>query len=198
MFGAPHARPAFHADAKCVAGAISAATAAEVLAFVHDLPDEAWGKVRPSSHDRTRITYGPHEFHGGLAAGNEIPPPLRRMGEEAVEAVRDHVPRAPWDAFSIDTLVLNKYAATKGVSEHKDPKTWKPLVVGVTLADDPLGRPSKMTFSNEAERRLVMPTRHRSVYVFHDLAYTDAKHQRNPCPSAQQGNVYSFTYRCFA
>lgn len=195
---ANHVAPAFHADAKCVSNAISAGTATEVLAFVHDLPDEAWGKVRPSSHDRTRITYGPHEFYGGLAGGNEIPAPLRRMGEEAIEAVRDHVPRAPWDGFSIDTLVLNKYAATKGVGAHHDPKVWKPLVVGVTLSDDSFGKPTVMTFSNEKERRLVMPTRHRSVYVFHDLAYTDAKHQRNDCPLRQQGNVYSFTYRCFA
>lgn len=197
--------PDFNKEVQCVCGGISKETAAEVLNFVHNLPDEAWGKVRDSSHDRTRITYGPHEFHGGQAGGNEIPPALRRMGEEAIEAVRDRAPRAPWDAFSIDTLVLNKYAATQGVGPHKDKGPWKPLVVGVTLSDDPFGKPSVMTFSTfvptmcgEKTVRLAVPTRHRSVYIFYNRAYTDGEHKRNRCPIAQQGNVYSFTYRSFA
>jgi hypothetical protein len=189
------ARPSFHLDANCVHGAINAETAAEVLAFVHDLPDEAWGKVKPCSKDRTRIKYGPHERFGGV----EIPPLLRRMGEEAIEAVRDRVPRAAWDTFSIDTLVLNKYAATQGVAAHPDRGPWKPFVVGVTLADDPHGKSSVMTFCDDKPaNRLVLATPHRSVYVFHDRAYTGAKHARRPCPVYQRGNVYSFTYRSFA
>ena len=193
------ARPGFHADVTCIPGAIRAETAAEALALVHALPDETWGKVRPSSKERTRITFGPHEFYGGEDGGCELPPALQRMGEEAIEAVRDKIPRANWDAFSIHTLVVNRYAATKGVAPHPDPTIWQPLVVGVTLSDDPYGKPSVMTFCDDhPKNRLVVPTPHRSVYVFHDRAYLEAKHARRPCPSAQKGNVYSFTYRCFA
>ena len=180
--------------------AVSEDTARSALRWIRKLPDEAWKPVDPRrSKDCSRIKFTARFFHAASDAwSTRVPPELLALGEEAVEAARASVPGAPWDDFQIDTLVLNRYAAGKGVHKHQDPKQWVPLVLGVTLYDDAFNSPvNAMEFTHERDKRVV-PTPHRSAYVFHGKAYTDARHARKPCSKKQKGNVYSLTFRAFA
>jgi len=191
----------FLRDNTClVPHAVSPDSARIALAWIKKLPDHAWSAVvEGRSKDRSRIKFSAQRFFGKAPSWDKcVPPELLVLGEEAVEAARSRTPDAPWDDFGIDTLVLNRYPAKKGVNAHTDPPTWVPLVVGVTLYDDPEGGVvSAMKFTHERDA-LTVPTPHRSAYVFHGRAYTEAKHARNPCGSRLRGHVYSFTFRSYA
>ncbi len=187
-------------NTRLVARAVSPESARSALTCIQKLPEDAWKPVDPRrSKDCSRIKFTAQFFHAVSDAwATRVPPELLVLGEEAVEQVRTKVPGAPWDDFQIDTLVLNRYTAGKGVHAHTDPKKWVPLVVGVTLYDNPeCGVVSEMRFTHERDA-LTMPTPHLSAYVFHSRAYTEAKHARKPCGKRLQGYVYSFTFRSYA
>jgi hypothetical protein len=180
--------------------AVSHESARIALAWIKKLPDHAWSAVvEGRSKDRSRIKFSAQRFFGRAPSWDtRVPPELLVLGEEAVEAARSRAPDAPWENFEIDTLVLNRYRAKKGVAAHKDPETWVPLVVGVTLYDNPEGGVvSAMKFTHQRNAH-TMPTPHRSAYVFHSRAYTEAEHARKPCGSRLQGHAYSFTFRSYA
>lgn len=195
----PPATPEYSNDLKLVAHAVSDDTARAALAWVRKLPDTAWERVDARSKDCSRIKFSEHHFYGEANAswGRRVPPELLLLGHEAVEAARRKVPDAPWKDFQIDTLVLNRYVKKKGVRYHKDPPKWVPLVIGVTLYDDPDGPVSVMQFDNRVHEVVNITTPHRSAYVFHGRAYTDAMHARKPCAARQTGFVYSLTFRSF-
>ncbi len=182
-----------------VSHAVSDDSAHGALRWIKNLPKEAWQPVDPRSRDCSRIKFSAQRFYGESDAwATRVPPELLALGEEAVERARTVVPGAPWDGFQIDTLVLNRYPAGKGVHKHKDPPKWVPLVLGVTLYEDACNSPvNAMEFADGRDRRIV-PTPHRSAYVFHGKAYTDATHARKPCSKKQKGNVYSLTFRAYA
>ena len=188
--------PAFAEDLKLIPLAVSDDTARAALKWVRKLPDKAWAAVNARSKDRSRIKFSAHHFYGEADAwGRRVPPELLLLGHEAVEAARLKVPDAPWNDFQIDTLVLNRYPRNKGVGYHRDPPKWVPLVIGVTLYDDPYGPLSVMQFQVGGQKEVGVTTSHRSAYVFHGRAYTDAMHSRKPGVARQKGNVYSFTFR---
>ena len=183
--------------------AVSEDAARGALRWIRKLPNEAWKPVDPRrSKDCSRIKFTARFFHAASDAwATRVPPELLSLGEEAMERARTVVPGAPWNDFQIDTLVLNRYPAGKGVHKHKDPEQWVPLVLGVTLYDDPFNSPvNAMEFAHVVHGRdkRVVPTPHRSAYVFHGKAYTDATHARKPCSKRQRGNVYSLTFRAYA
>ena len=183
-------------DVKVLPHAVSDDTAREALARVRKLPDKAWAAVNARSKDRSRIKFSAHHFYGESDAwARQVPPELLRLGEEAVEAARLKMPTAPWNDFQIDTLVLNRYPKNKGVGFHTDPPKWVPLVVGVTLYDDPYGPLSSMQFRVGGQKEVNLTTPHRSAYVFHSRAYTNLNHSRKPGATRQKGFVYSFTFR---
>lgn len=178
--------------------AVSNDSVAIALKWIRNLDDSAWGAVNARSNDRSRIKFTSRHFYGEAEAwSTRVPPELMVLGQEAVEAARSKTPDAPWDKFAIDTLVLNRYHKGKGVSAHRDPSKWVPLVVGVTLYDDPFGPLSAMRFA-EGRESLIVPTPHGSAYVFHGRAYTKATHARKKCAARQKGNVYSLTFRSYA
>lgn len=189
----------FSEDVALAPHAVSAESARSVLKWLRGRPESAWAPVNPRSKDRTRLKFG----HSGFYGTNEgwsphIPTDLLTLGNEALAVAQNVVQGAPWDTFgAIDTVVVNRYTAGKGVGKHKDPPRWVPLVIGVTLCDDPYGPVSAMQFENGQERTQVA-TPHRSAYVFHGRAYTDATHARKPCPARQKGYVYSLTFRSHA
>ena len=187
-------------DTCLVPHAVNRDSARIALAWIKKLPDHAWSAVvQGRSKDRSRIKFSAQRFFDRAPSWDtQVPPELMVLGEESVEAARSRAPDAPWENFEIDTLVLNRYPAKKGVAAHTDPETWVPLVVGVTLYDDPEGGVvSAMRFTHERDA-LTMPTPHCSAYVFHSRAYTEAKHARKPCGSKLKGHVYSFTFRSYA
>jgi len=188
-------------DTCLVPHAVSRDSARIALAWIKKLPDHAWSAVvQGRSKDRSRIKFSAQRFYNTAPSWDKrVPPELLVLGEEAVEAVRSRAPGAPWDNFEIDTLVLNRYSKGKGVAAHTDPDTWVPLVVGVTLYDNPEGGVvSAMRFTHDRDA-LTLPTPHRSAYVFHSRAYAEpAKHARKPCSRGLQGYVYSFTFRSYA
>ena len=190
---------AFASEVGLAPRAVSAESATTVLKWLRARPESAWAQVTSRSKDRTRIKFGRRGFYGtdeGWYA--QIPPDLLAIGNEALEAARARFPDAPWGAFgAIDTVVVNRYAAGRGVNKHKDPPRWVPLVLGVTLCDDPCGPVSVMLFEN-GPHRVPVPKPHRSAYVFHSRAYTDATHARKPGAAKQKGTVYSFTFRAHA
>ena len=179
--------------------AVSNDSARVALQWIRKLPDEAWQPVNLRSKDRSRIKFSAQRFYGEADSWDtRVPPELLALGEEAVEAARAKAPDAPWDLFKIDTLVLNRYPKGKGVGKHHDPPKWVPLVLGVTLYDDPHNSPvNAMEFAHQRDS-LVVPTPHRSAYAFHGSAYWGATHARRPCSAKQKGNVYSLTFRAFA
>lgn len=191
----------FLKDNTCtVRHAVGPESATSALRWIKGLPDEAWKPVDPRrSKDRSRIKFTARFFHAASDAwATRVPPELLALGEEAMEEVRAVVPGAPWDDFQIDTLVLNRYPAGKGVHAHKDPEQWVPLVLGVTLYEDAFNSPvNKMEFAHGRDKWIV-PTPHRSAYVFHGQAYTNATHARKPCSKKQRGHVYSLTFRSYA
>ena len=189
---------AFVADVGLVPLAVSAATAQTALDHLRRIPAGAFTAVNARSRRLSRLRYGRRgaDFEGGFRGPvrePEMPPELRQLGEEALEEAKRAVPDAPWSAFSIDTLVVNRYHPGEAVAKHQDPPRWSPCVLGVTLCEDPSGPPSVMQFS-EGAARLPVPTPHRSAYVFHGKAYTDAKHERRGS-KRQRGTVWSLTYR---
>lgn len=190
---------AFASDVGLAPRAVSAASAHTVLKWLRARPESAWAQVTPRSKDRTRLKFGHSGFYGtneGWQA--QIPPDLLALGNEALVAAQASVPNAPWAAFpQIDTVVVNRYAAGKGVAKHKDPPRWVPLVIGVTLCDDPYGPVSVMQFE-QGQERVRVATPHLSAYVFHGRAYTDATHARKPGAARQRGLVYSLTFRAHA
>ena len=190
---------AFASEVGLAPRAVSAESAHTVLKWLKARPDSAWAQVTPRSKDRTRIKFGRRGFYGtdeGWFA--QIPPDLLAIGQEALEAARARFPDAPWEAFgAIDTVVVNRYAAGRGVNKHKDPPRWVPLVLGVTLCDDPYGPVSVMQFE-QGQERVQVATPHLSAYVFHGRAYTDATHARKPGHTKQRGLVYSLTFRSHA
>ena len=194
--GEERARP-FRADTGLAHGAVSSETTYAALAFLMSLSPDAFTKVAPSSKRKSRLRYGgfpgsARRLFTGPASGTTIPARLKAVGEEALEAARLAVPDAPWDAFSLDTLVVNHYLPGEQVRPHKDPPRWEPLVLGVTLCEvrDAV---SVMQFAvGDDKHRIVTP--HRSAYVFHGRAYTDATHARLPS-KRQRGAVWSLTFR---
>ena len=190
---------AFRNDVRVLALAVSHDTARAALRWARSRPEEAWAQVSPRSKDRTRLKFGQSGFYGTNEGWSpHIPPDLLTLGNEALAVAQNVVQDAPWDAFSaIDTVVVNRYTAGKGVAKHKAPPRWVPLVIGVTLCDDPCGPVSAMLFEN-GQHRVPVPTPHRSAYVFHSRAYTDATHARKPGVAKQKGTVYSFTFRARA
>ena len=186
-------------DVRGLAHAVGYDTARAALRWARALPEEAWAQVTPRSKDRTRLKFGRSGFYGTNEGWSpHIPPDLLTLGNEALAVARNVVQGAPWDAFGdIDTVVVNRYTAGKGVAKHKDPPRWVPLVIGVTLCDDPCGPVSVMQFES-GPHRVPVPTPHRSAYVFHSRAYTDATHARKPGAAKQKGTVYSFTFRAHA
>lgn len=126
-----------------------------------------------------------------------MPPNFIALGKEAIEAARTVFPAGMLDDFTIDTVVVNRYAKKRGVGPHHDPvEMWKPIVLGVTLYEDIYGRVSFMQFaSDNLIERFDIPTPHRSVYVFYGAAYTNATHSRKQGKSDQKGMIYSFTFR---
>lgn len=182
--------------------AVTEDSAHAALRWIKKLPKEAWKPVDLRSKDCSRIKFTARFFHAASDAwATRVPPELLSLGEEAMERARTVVPGAPWEDFQIDTLVLNRYPAGKGVAKHKDPEQWVPLVLGVTLYEDAYNSPvNAMEFADERDKRhkRLVPTPHRSAYVFHGQAYTDATHARKPCSKRQKGNVYSLTFRAYA
>ena len=190
----------FRGDVCLVPHAVSADSAATALKWIRNLPANAWSPVNCRAKDNTRIKFSRHAFYGEAASWDKrVPPELLALGREATESARLKMPDAPWDTFEIDTLVINRYQKGKGVAKHKDPPKWVPLVVGVTLYDDAYGPLSAMQFENGSQfDRLQLVTPHRSAYVFHGRAYTDATHARKPSAARQRGYLYSFTFRAHA
>ena len=177
----PPGTPQYYDDLKLIPLAVSDETTRAALKWVRKLPDKAWAAVNARSKDRSRIKFSAHHFYGEAGAwGRRVPPELLLLGHEAVEAARRKVPDAPWNDFQIDTLVLNRYPKNKGVGYHRDPPKWVPLVIGVTLYDDPYGPLSIMQFDNRVHKVMDITTPHRSAYVFHGRAYTEAMHSRKP------------------
>ena len=178
--------------------AVDEESARTALRWIRALPDQAWKPVNLRSRDCSRIKFSARSFYGESDAwATRVPPELLALGEEAKQQMRTIMPDAPWNDFEIDTLVLNRYPAGKGVGKHTDPPKWVPLVLGVTLCDDRFSPVSVMEFRNQRDVRL-LPTPHRSAYVFHGKAYTDATHARKPCSKKQRGHVYSLTFRSYA
>ncbi len=180
---------------------VSAPTADAALKFVRAIPAAQWGKVLPSSKEKTRIRFGAQEFYG-VKGGGAVPPPLRALGEEAFEAVRASLPAnivaAGWRPVN---CLVNKYSAKKGVAKHRDPAaTWAPLVIGVTLYEDRFDTLSAMQFSTLPDapklEKLRVGTPHRSIYAFHGDAFLHANHERLPGSAKQAKGIYSFTFRC--
>ena len=182
----------FRADTGLAHGAVSSETTYAALAFLMSLSPTAFTKVAPSSKRKSRLRYGRGKLFSGPMSGTTIPARLKAVGEEALEAARLAVPDAPWDAFSLDTLVVNHYLPGEQVRPHKDPPRWEPLVLGVTLCEA-LDAVSTMQFAvGDDKHRIVTP--HRSAYVFYGRAYTDATHARLPSKQ-QHGAVWSLTFR---
>lgn len=185
------APPGWHSDVDVQDDAVSVETAAEAVALTVGMPDEAWQPWRANhGYRRSRLNYG-------REGQPEMPAAFRKLGEEALEVARRTCPEAPWDAFSLRTLLVNRYYPGDGVAAHQDPDCEDPLVLGVTLYEHPGSLPSAMEFSgipDKREERLRVQTRHRSMYVFHGRAYRRAKHSRK-ASKRQTGVVWSFTYR---
>ena len=137
--------------------AVTEDSAHVALRWIKKLPKEAWKPVDRRSKDCSRIKFTARFFHAASDAwATRVPPELLSLGEEAVERARAVVPGAPWDDFQIDTLVLNRYPAGKGVAKHKDPEQWVPLVLGVTLYEDACNSPvNAMEFENGRDKRIV-------------------------------------------
>lgn len=178
---------------------VSEDTAREALAFTRAIPEGAWGKVQPRSKEKTRIRFGAQEFYGAKGGG-EVPPPLRALGEEALEAVRAELPRDVVAGWAPRNCLVNAYHQKKGVAKHRDPSDkWAPLVIGVTLYEDRFDAPSAMQFTtlpdNPTREKLRVGTPHRSVYAFHGDAFFHANHERLPGSASQRKIVYSFTFR---
>ncbi len=190
----------FRGDLCLVPHAVNTESATIALRWIRNLPTNAWSPVNCRARDNSRIKFSRRTFYGEAASWDKrVPPELLALGREATESARLRVPDAPWDIFEIDTLVINRYSKGKGVAKHKDPPKWVPLVVGVTLYDDPYGPVSAMQFENgNPLDRLQLSTPHRSAYVFHGRAYTDATHARKPGAARQTGYLYSFTFRAYA
>lgn len=191
--------PAWHSDVGVVSAAVSDGTAAQAVALAAATPDQVWEPWRANrGFRRSRINYG----GGGGDNDNsnnqaELPAAFRKLGEEALEHARLAHPDAPWDGFALDTLLVNRYHPGDGVAPHRDPESKHPLVLGVTLYENPDSKPSVMEFSSLPDKRterLRVQTPHRSAYLFHGRAYRNARHSRK-ASKRQAGLVWSFTFR---
>ena len=175
-----------------VEDSVSPETAALAIEFLKRVEGPGWSRTRLSRGGRfkkNRLGYGRPDQP-------PVPPILKRLGNEAFENALKKLPDFPnWNLFSVDTVVVNRYAPGEGVGYHKDPPRKNAFVVGVTLYDDPSSPHSLMRFlEDEGGAIHDVPTPHRSSYVFTGPAYHAAKHCRWKTKK-QRGTVWSITLR---
>ena len=171
---------------------MSPETAALAIEFLKRVEEPDWSRTKLSRGGRfkkNRLGYGrPHQ--------PRVPSILKLLGNEAFENALKRRPDFPnWDLFSVDTVVVNRYAPGEGVGYHKDPPRANAFVVGVTLYDCPSSPHSVMRFlEDEGGAIHDVPTPHRSSYLFTGPSYHAAQHSRQKTKK-QRGTVWSVTLR---